>query len=153
MDETSFQGILSKSWLTSTPNLYILILDEDSDKVWKIPEWVRPADKVRQRLNLIFVLPYVLPHVYSCFTHRTQVQWSWRRKLRNAQYEYRLMGHWRLGFTFPFARALGYKYLLQVGPRSLISSALRFLIPPDASDPPPPHIALGSTAAPRYLCH
>jgi hypothetical protein len=33
------------------------------------------------------------------------------------QLEYRLMGHWRLAFSFPFVRALGYKYLLQVKDR------------------------------------
>jgi len=27
--------------------------------------------------------------------------------------EYRLMGHWRLGFQFPFVRQLGYSYMLQ----------------------------------------
>lgn len=199
----SFQDILSKSWLRSTPNLHILVLDEDSDQVWKVPEWVRPSDdKVSrpgpQRMTMTFVsgplaasfsrgsdhhnaplslYPLLNPSLQQqwippthsgpeCMHHDlevhameggylvpaakcnllitlrsfflpswfvlvtflphntpwnrsspslTQNQWSWRHRTLKFNLDYRLMGHWRLGFTFPFALALGYKYVLQVG--------------------------------------
>ncbi|GAX77836.1 hypothetical protein CEUSTIGMA_g5278.t1 [Chlamydomonas eustigma] len=79
-----FQNIMERPWVRSTPNLYVMILAEESDKSWKIPEWIRPE------------------------RDDTKYHWSAGFSL-----EYRLMGHWRLAFSFPFARELGYKYLMQ----------------------------------------
>ena len=97
------QQIAQISWVTKTPNLYIMHLDDSDESSWKIPEWVRPlkVDNTNVGFN----------HVWSAgFSN-----------------EYRLMGHWRLGFSFPFAKELGYKYMLQVsGVNSSITELMCF---------------------------
>ena len=87
------QQITEISWVTKTPNLYIMHLDDSDEASWKIPEWVRPEKVDNTNVGFNYV---------------------WSAGFSN---EYRLMGHWRLGFSFPFAKELGYKYMLQVSGR------------------------------------
>lgn len=42
--EEYVQIIAGLPWVKDTPNLYIMILDENDDSSWRIPEWVRPED-------------------------------------------------------------------------------------------------------------
>ncbi|KAG1661350.1 hypothetical protein FOA52_002464 [Chlamydomonas sp. UWO 241] len=85
--------IIQTPWITSTPNMYVIVLDETDSRSWKMPTWIRPEDK----------------------------GWS-----GGFTYEYRLMGQWRLAFSFPFIKELGYKYMLQSDSDTFITTPIKF---------------------------
>ncbi|GAX84688.1 hypothetical protein CEUSTIGMA_g12109.t1 [Chlamydomonas eustigma] len=71
---------------------------EDNDKSFKIPEWIRPDAGAKNR-------------------HWTGGGFG---------LEYRLMGHWRLVFSFPFARDLGYKFIMQADADTFIMEKIGY---------------------------
>ncbi|KAG1655152.1 hypothetical protein FOA52_008357 [Chlamydomonas sp. UWO 241] len=91
--QAHLQDLVRTPWITSTPNIYLIELDEKDSRSWKMPTWIRPEDK----------------------------GWS-----GGFSHEYRLMGQWRLAFSFPFARELGYKYMLQADTDTFVTHPIKF---------------------------
>ena len=82
------------------------------DKVAELETWNFPGiDDWRCRL---FVMPIQPTSMMMPYNVRPSDVWRgnppWNSNMFGA--EYRLMGRWRLAFSFKFARAIGYEYML-----------------------------------------
>jgi hypothetical protein len=92
------------------------------DKLDELEAWAFPGtDGVRCRVHIMPIEPASVslpPNVRPDNVWRGNPPWN----PTMFGMEYRLMGRWRLGYSFAFARALGYDFMLQLDDDSFLNT-------------------------------